>query len=186
MFRWTWMALALCLAGGAWAAESEPGRTDGPEESEYGSGGYWRYRTAGQFFVEGYFGAAVVDIEDDETGKDVAETDLVSGVDVGYMVEDWLAFQMGYGYISDQKTGLFSLGMRSMYNLEPFNYYFSLGAELYSPDGGDDKFGIVPGVGAEMVLSDHLRVGLGYQHDFVFADETINVNRFTARLHFDF
>ena len=111
----TWMALALCLAGSAWAAEPDPGRTDGPEGSEYGAGGYWRYRTAGRFFVEGYFGAAAVDIEDDEIGLDIAETDLVSGVDLGYMVEDWLAFQMGYGYISDQKTGLCSLGMRSIY-----------------------------------------------------------------------
>jgi len=186
MLRWTWTALVLCLAVGVGASEPEPGRTDGPEGSEYGKGGYWRYRTAGRFFVEGYFGAAVVDIEDDDTGWDFSETDLITGFDAGYMVDDWLAFQMGYGYISDQKTSLFSLGMRSMYNLEPFNYYFSLGAELYSPDRGDDRFGIVPGVGAEMILSDHLRVGLGFQHDFIFADETISINRFTARVQFDF
>jgi len=41
-------------------------------------------------------------------------------------------------------------------------------------------------VGAEMILNDHLRVGLGFQHDFIFADETISVNRFTAKVQFDF
>jgi len=184
MFRWIWLALVLGLATGAGADEPEPGRTDGPEGSEYGRGGYWRYRMAGQFYVEGFFGAAAVDIEADDA--DFSQTDLISGFNVGYMTEDWLAFQLGYGYISDQKISLFSGGMRSSYNLEPFNYYFSLDAELYSPDSGGDNFGIVPGVGAEMILGDHLRVGLRYQHDFIFADETISINRFTAKVQFEF
>ena len=186
MLRWTCMALVLALAVGAWADEAETGRTDGSEGSEYGKGGYWRYRTGGQFYLEGYFGSATVDIEDDEIGLKFSENDLVSGINAGYLIEDWLAFQLGYGHISDQNTNLFSIGMRSLYTMEPFSYYTSLSAELYSPDGGDDKFGIVPGVGAEMILNDHLRVGLGFQHDFIFADETISVNRFTAKVQFDF
>lgn len=186
MLRWTWIALVLGLAAGVGADEPGTGRTDGPEGSEYGTGGYAHYGTGGQFYVEPFFGAAAVDIEDDQIGLDISETDLVSGIDLGYMVEDWLAFQVGYGFISDQKTSLYSAGMRSLYNLEPFTYYLSLGAELYSPDEGDDQFGIVPGVGTEMVLSDHLRVGLGFQHDFVFADESIGINRFTARVQFRF
>lgn len=186
MFRWIWMALVLALATSVGADEPEPGRTDGSEGSEYGRGGYLRYRTGGRFFIEGYFGAAGVDIEYADSGGDTSETNLISGFNAGYMVEDWLALQLGFGHISDQKINLFSIGMRSSYNLEPFNYYFSLDSELYSPDRGKDKFGIAPGIGAEMVLSDHLRVGLCYQHDFIFADETISINRFTAKVEFDF
>ena len=182
MLRWTWMVLILGLAASAGAGEPEPGRTDGPEGSEYGKGGYWRYRTNGEFLVEGYFGAAAVDIDE----RSFSRTDLISGVNAGYMVEDWLAFRIGYGHISDQGTDLFSIGMLSSYNLEPFNYFFSLDAELYSPDPGEDKFGIVPGAGAEMVLGDHVRVGLRYQHDFIFADETISINRFTAKVQLGF
>ena len=101
-------------------------------------------------------------------------------------VEDWIAVQLGYGFIGDQQTNLFSGGMRSSYDLHPFIYFFSLDAELYSPDGGSAHFGIVPGVGAELALRDNLRVGLRYQRDFVFADDRIDINRFTAKLQFGF
>lgn len=185
MSRWVCTGLTLILAAGA-AAAAEPGRTDGPEGSEYGKGGYWRYRTGGRVFIEPYFGAAAVRIDDDENGTEFEQTDLCSGIDVGYMVEDWLAFQLGYGHIHDQDTNLFALGMRSLYQLDPFIYYFSLGAELYSPDSGEERFGVVPGVGAEMMLSDRLRVGLAYQHDFILADEAIGINRFTARVQLGF
>ena len=183
MWRWTWMALVLCLAGRLWAAERPDWRTDGPEGSEYGRGGDRRPHSARRFFVEGHFGAAMVDSKED--GNDAA-TELLGGVELGYMVEDWLTFQVGYGYIADAQISLFSLGMRSIYDMEPFNYYFSLGTELYSPQRGEDKFGIVPGIGVEMLLSDHLRVGLGYQHDFIFADEKIRINRFSARVRLVF
>lgn len=183
MFVWIWPVLVLGLAMNAGAKESETGRTDGAEGSEYGKGGYWRYGPEGRFYAEGFFGAATVDIEN---GTDSSRTDLVSGFNLGYMIEDWLAFQMGYGHIADQKTNLFSGGIRSAYNLEPFNYYFSLDAELYSPEGGEDRFGIVSGAGAEVILNDHLRVGLRFQHDFIFADEAISINRFTAKVQLDF
>jgi opacity protein-like surface antigen len=186
MSRWIFIGAALLVALGGAAADAEPGRTDGSEGSEYGAGGYSRYGSGGGLFAEAYFGAAAVDIEDDNTGLDLEQTDLLSGIGVGYMVEDWLAFQVGFGHISEQQTNLFTLGMRSMYNLDPFNYYFSLGAELYAPDQGDEKFGVVPGAGVEMVLSERLHVGLGYQHDFIFADETIGIDRFSARLRLNF
>ena len=189
MHRWTWLVLVLGLPLGTGADESESGRTDGPEGSEYGSGGYSYYRTAGQYYIQGFFGAAQVDREVDvasDTTDNISETDLMGGLNVGYKIEDWLSFQLGYGYISDQKIGLFTVGMRNSYDLEPFNYFLSLDAELFSPDGGDSKFGIVPGAGAELVLNERLRVGLSYQHDFVFSDDNIDVDRFTARLQFKF
>ena len=186
MHRWIWLVLTTGMAVGAGAGEPEPGRTDGPEGSEYGKGGYRYGSTGGGFYVEGFFGSATVESEGKDWEEDRSETDLISGLNLGYEIEDWLAFQLGYGFIWDQQTNLFSGGMRSSYDMHPFDYFFSLDAELYSPDEGSAKFGIVPGVGAELVLRENLRVGLRFQRDFVFADDSININRFTAKLQFEF
>ena len=177
----------LALAVGAQAAT--PGRTDGPNGSEYGKGGYHHKAQYGRFYTEGFFGAAMIESEVSDT-----ETDLISGLNVGYMVEEWLAFQLGFARILDQNINLYAGGVRSAYVNRPFNYYFSLDAELYSPEStarrrakiGDTRFGIVPGVGAEVILSDRLRAGLRFQRDFIFADDMIHINRFTAKIQVDF
>ncbi len=169
----------LALAVGAQAAT--PGRTDGLEGSEYGKGGYHHKAQYGRFYTEGFLGAARVERE----GSDPA-TNLITGLNVGYMVEEWLAFQMGFARILEQNTNLYAGGVRSAYVTRPFNYYFSLDAELYSPEVGDTSFGIVPGVGAEVILSDRLRAGLRFQRDFIFADDMIYINRFTAKIQVNF
>ena len=184
---WTRIAIlgmALIVSAGALPAAAQ--RTDGPEGSEIGYGGYpWQQR--GQLFVEGMFGAAVVDSEPEGLDKSISQTDLVSGVSVGYLVEDWLGFQVGYGYIGgDQKTSLYSAGVRNLLNYEPINAYLSLDAELYSPAGGGSSFGIAPGVGAQVQLSERLGVGLRFQHDFIFADDNISINRFSANVQLRF
>ncbi len=178
--------LALMMtASTAMAAEPEPGRTDGPEGSEYGKGGYQSGRAPGRFFVEWRYGAATLESEDGNVEE--SSTDLVSGLNVGYLLDDHIGLQLGLSHIaSDPSANLYSIGMRNSLGLEPFNYFFMLDAELYSPDGGSSKFGIAPGVGAEMVLNDKLQVGLRFQHDFIFADDTISINRFTARVQFNF
>jgi len=183
------LALGVALAAtGAWAEGPAFGRTDGPEGSEIGQGGYAWYRTPGQYYVEGLLGAATVDIEpENEALPKTDTTDMLAGLTVGYMTEDWLSFQVGFARIlADDPTDLFSAGIRNSMNLEPFNYYFSLDAGLYSPSEGDTRFALTPGVGAEAVLSDHLHVGLQFQRDFVFADDTIAISRFTARVRYKF
>lgn len=173
------LIVLLALAVGAQAAT--PGRTDGPEGSEYGKGGYHHKTQYGRFYTEGFLGAAMVE------GAAETETDLISGINAGYMVEEWLAFQLGFARILGQDAvNLYAGGVRSAYVNRPFNYYVSLDAELYSPELGDTRFGIVPGVGAEVILSDRLRAGLRFQRDFIFADDMIYINRFTAKIQVDF
>ena len=182
-----WLVLMLCLAfGAAGAEEPKPGRTDGPEGSEYGTGGYSNYRTGGEFYIEGFFGSASVDFEVEGMRDNQSETDLISGIGVGYMVEDWLAFQVSYGVISDQDISLLSAGTRTSSDYLPFSYFFSVDGELFIPDKGDSKFAVVPGAGVELLLTEKLRVGLSYQHDFVFADENLDIDRVMARVHFRF
>ena len=91
MLRWTTITM-LALATAAAAADLErpstspslflyaadPGRTDGPEGSEYGKGGYGRFRSEGQLYVEGYLGSATVSTEY-ESGLETQEADLFTG-----------------------------------------------------------------------------------------------------------
>ncbi len=180
-------ALVVILCAADWsAAEPRPGRTDGPEDSEYGKGGYSRFRDGGDIYIEGFFGAAALDLERVD-GTDFNSTDLISGFNVGYTIQDYLSIQGGYGHIGgDQSTDLFSIGVRNSMNRDPVNFFFSIDAELYSPEQGGNKFGVVPGIGAEVVLSKWIQIGLRFQRDFIFADDTISINRFTTRLQFQF
>jgi hypothetical protein len=185
----TWIAVSMIVscAGVIEAAEPSSDRTDGPEGSEVGRGGYPHYGTPGSVFIEPFFGAAAVDIEPEGGEGNTSQTDLMYGANVGYLMEDWLGVHVGYGYIAgDQKTSIYSAGIRNILRYEPFNWHLGLDAELYSPDVGDSRFGIAPSVGAEVVITEHLRAGLQYQHDFIFADDTISINRFTARLQLKF
>ena len=187
MKHWIWTTMALLtLAAAAGAAERPTGRTDGPPGSEYGKGGYAQHRTPGQFYLEGFMGAAQMEVTPKGFDDSTSETNTTAGFNAGYLVEDWLSFQLGYTHILDRIDNLYSGGVRSDYNLEPFNYYFSVESEIYSPEVGKSKFGIVPGIGADVVLSDHLQVGLRYQHDFIIADDDISLNRFSARVQFKF
>ncbi len=190
MHRWIWLVAGalLTLGTAGWAAEPESGRTDGPEGSEIGTGGYTSYRSLGQFYVEGFFGSASVEIEPPGTGgKEISNTDLLAGLSLGYMVEDWLAVQVGYAQIdADDKIGLYSIGMRNSVNTEPFSYFFSFDAEIFSPDSGDSHFGLVPGVGADLVLHENIQLGVRAQRDFIFSDDNITATRFSARLQFKF
>ncbi len=198
MLRWTMIAtLALVTAasaadltrseyGPAWALHAaKPGRTDGPEGSEYGKGGYGRFRGEGRFYIEGFLGSATVD-SDDENGIGTSQTDLMAGLTAGYRVEDWLGFQLGYARIAEQNADFVSGGIRSSLGADPFNYYAGLDAEIYSPEAGARHFGIAPSIGAEIVLTDRIRAGLRFQRDIIFADESIDINRFAASLQFDF
>ncbi len=181
MRAWTAAAAATLWAASAFAADPSPGRTDGPEGSEIGKGGYRFAGTPGVWFVEPFLGAAMVESEGSET-----ETDLMYGLNVGWRREDWLGVHAGYAFIQDQETSLFSAGVRNIFEYDPFNYHLSLDAELYAPSEGDTNFGIAPGVGAEVLLTDHLSLGLQYQRDFIFSDDSIGINRFTARVAFRF
>ncbi len=177
MRAWTAAAAVTLWAAGAFAADGSPGRTDGPVGSEIGKGGYRLASTPGTWSLAPFLGAAIVEPEDDDS-----ETDLMYGLNVGWRTEDWLGVHASYAFIQDQEISLFGVGVRNILEYEPFNYHLSLDAELYVPGEGDTRFGIAPGAGAEVLLTDNLSLGLQYQRDFIFADEPIGINRFTAKV----
>lgn len=176
MRAWTAAAAVTLWTAGAFAGDASPGRTDGPEGSEIGKGGYRLAGTPGTWSVSPFMGAAIVESDGD------SETDLMYGLNVGWRTEDWLGVHASYAFIQDQETSLFGLGVRNILEYEPFNYHLSLDVELYAPGEGDTSFGLAPGVGAEVLLTDNLSLGLQYQRDFIFADEPVGINRFTAKV----
>ncbi len=186
LYRWIWLAAFAALTSQVAATEPEPGRTDGPEGSEYGTGGYSFYRETGEFYLDSYVGSASVDINNDALNTSTSKTSIMYGLGAGYQLEDWLGFGLGFSHITEQKINLFSAGVLASYDQAPLNWFLSLDAEIYNPTTGSNKFGFVPGIGAEIVLTDYLRAGLRFQRDFIFADEDIDVSRFTARLQFRF
>ena len=168
-------ALAAFLLSSAAAVEAG-GRTDGPEASEHEQGGYPFGGPTGRFYISPAFGSGILDIP--ETGS---RSGLLYGVDVGYERDGWIGIQAAYTYLPDQDLSIYSIGTRLAYPTDPFVYYISTHAGLYSPESGANHFGLAPGAGIDVVVSERVRLGLTYKHDFIFRDAfTQDVDRVYA------
>lgn len=165
------------------SAHAQTGRTDGPEGSEYGQGGYPFGGALNRFYVNTAFGSGFFK----RPGTNTTRTGFLFGADFGCEMDQWLGVQAGYAYLSDRDMSIFSLGSRFAYNLEPFSYHVSLDAGLYDPKNGDRNFGLAPGAGIDIIVTDRVRLGLDYKHDFIFTDnQTTDMNRVFAGLKFFF
>ena len=174
---------ALCLCALALPVSAqETGRTDGPEESEYTTGGYPFGGPAGKLYISPSFGTGVFDV-----GGLGSQSGLLYGIDFGYEMDSWIGLQGGYSYLADRKMSIFGLGSRLSYTAEPFLYYTTVTAGLYAPEGGSRRFGLAPGAGIEIAFHERFRVGLDYKHDFIFEEtETQHLDRIYAGLRFYF
>jgi hypothetical protein len=156
----------LCFCAVALSANAEEtGRTDGSEASEYGKGGYPFGGPIGRFYISPAFGSGIFN-----TSGLGNRSGLLYGLDIGYERDGWIGIQGGYAYLSDRKMSIFSLGARFAYPAEPFVYHLSTQAGYYAPDTGSKHFGLAPGAGIDIVVSDRIQIGLNYTHDFIFAD----------------
>ena len=159
----------------------ESGRTDGPEGSELGRGGYPFGGPEGRFYISPAFGSGIFDRNDD------SRSGLLYSLNLGYERDGWLAIEGGYAYLSDRRLSIYSLGSRLDYNADPFVYYFSTQAGLYKPEDGESNFGLAPGAGIDIILNDRIRLGLNYKRDFIFSDgNTTEIDRLYAGLKFYF
>ncbi len=177
--------LALILALSLFtlpASADEPGRTSGPEQSEFGQGGYSFGGAVSRFYLSPAFGSGI--FEKSAAGD---RSGLLYGVDLGYERDEWIGLQAGYAYLPDRKMSIYSLGARFAYNTDPFVYYISTGAGLYHTKNAGNQFGLAPGAGIDILVNERIRVGLNYKHDFIFTDPaTTHVDRIYAGLKFYF
>ena len=160
----------------------DEGRTDGPEESEYGKGGNPFGTTVGRLYLNGAFGSGFY--QGPSLGD---ETGFVYGFDLGYEMDEWIGVQGSYAYVSDRELSIYSIGTNFSYHWYPFVYSVGLGAGLYDHEVGDRHFGLSPGAGIDIVLGENVRLGLNYKHDYIFTDTvTTDIDRVYAGLKFFF
>jgi hypothetical protein len=158
------------LAGLAIAQAGTPafgqgrGRTDGPEGSEYGKGGYERIGgLSGRLSLQVDWGGAV---EGETTNRYPTNgSPLFLGGTVTYWNTDWFLVDLSGAYIFTSQKGEVLVGPR--FRLPYYPVGLSVGIKagpIFIPNLGT-RFGISPIVGVDLSLIDHLVLGLNYAPD---------------------
>ena len=152
------------------AAAQERGRTDGPEGSEYGKGGYSSARGDGRLSLQLDFGAGVTpNVSEQNDGPP-----LFAGLTLTYWGEDWLGLDVSGAYVVDGQRINVLAGPRFRTWGSPLSFHLSVKAGvMHIPDedrSGDDgtiRFGLAPEVGVDFALdrNEHLTAGLAYSPD---------------------
>jgi hypothetical protein len=148
------LALAMPFAANA----QERGRTDGPEGSEYGKGGYDSPNT-GKVSLQLDWGAAVA------TPVNIG-TPLFLGLTGGYWMGDWMALEATGLYIFSN-SGAFEAMVGPRFRTGSYPVGFSLGVKggAFIPSAGVVRFLLSPQVGADVMINRNLLLGLNYALD---------------------
>ncbi|HZI09576.1 MAG TPA: hypothetical protein VE153_04235 [Myxococcus sp.] len=154
------LAAAVPLTAGA----QERGRTDGPEGSEYGKGGY--DDPGGRGVSLQFDWGAAVNVEEPRRGAPEGPP-LFVGATLSLWGDDWYQLDMSGAYVFDGGRFVGMVGPRFRTWGWPIVFTAGLKAgAIVIPEEGL-RFGISPQVGAEFMLgdSDHLLMGLNYTPD---------------------
>lgn len=151
------------------ATAQERGRTDGPEGSEYGKGGYSTARGDGPFSLQLEWGAAVTEgVSERHDGPP-----LYTGLTLTFWGEEWLGLDLSGTYLFDGQRLNVVAGPRFRTWGYSVSLHLSLKAGVINiPDeelsgDGTVRFGLVPEVGGDFYIDEgqHLWVGLAYSPD---------------------
>ncbi|MFW5879049.1 MAG: hypothetical protein ACOCVR_04440 [Myxococcota bacterium] len=154
-------ALFLALAPGA-AHSQKRGRTDGPEGSHIGAGGY---EPAGfhRYSLELQFGAALSE-RPPLSGRDVGPP-ISLGALFAFWGDDWVRMDLSAHHLLSNGHTALLVGPRFQSGFWPVSGSAGLKAGLiWIPEVGP-RFGISPQVGAEMLLGDSPLLGIGWALD---------------------
>lgn len=183
-----WGAVALLALLPVSARAQERGRTDGPEGSEYGKGGY-QDLNGGQFSLEFNWGAAV-NQESSPAGAPEGPP-LFLGVTASFWGDDWYQLDFTGAYVLDGGRVDLLVGPR----FRTYGYPLSLHAGLKAgaiviPEVGV-RFGLSPQVGADLLVGnrDDIILGLAYALDIPLpaeADGGSNTHRVFMSLGYRF
>ena len=164
--RWAALALAMSLAGAAQAQER--GRTDGPEGSEYGKGGYERapLNSGGQgnFSIALDWGADVLDVGVSDG------TPMVIGGTLTWWQDDWFLLDFSGAYLGNGKRTDLLVGPRFRTPFWPVSFSVGLKAGAMFLPQNTVRFGIAPQVGFDIVFNDRIPLGLNYAVDIPIGD----------------
>jgi hypothetical protein len=176
--RWGAVALAFAVLSTAAVAQESGGRTDGPEGSEIGKGGYTRLHGDGKFSLTLDWGAAIF------SDGNVNDTPFMLGGTASFWADDWVVLDLSGEYLFDVQ-GLEVLAgprFRTPYYPLAFSAGLKAGALILTDNGLQDVassskayFTLTPQVGVELNVVDHVPFGLTYALDIpIGADQVIN------------
>jgi hypothetical protein len=184
-----WGTLALLAAVPLPAVAQERGRTDGPEGSEYGKGGYERPSGWGDFSLQFDWGAGV-NQEPPPEGAPKGPP-LMMGLTASFWADDWLQLDFSGAYMLDGGRVDLLAGPR----FRTYGYRVSLYAGLkagaiFVPEVGT-RFGLSPQVGGDLLMGsrENILLGLAYALDIPLpaeADGGSNTHRIFMSLGYRF
>ena len=156
----------------------ERGRTDGPEGSEFGKGGY-SGASDDLFTAEARFGAAISDLGN--------EAPIFFGLSLNYFVDYALSLEFSGNYLVESESGNILVGPRLRSGGSPLGLTGALKAGPYFLKGGSTRFALSPQVGVEVDASEKIVFGLHYAADIVFVPGSAElVNRVFMGLGYRF
>jgi hypothetical protein len=160
-----WGALALLAACAMpLSASAQPrGRTDGPEGSEYGKGGY-DDPGGDTLSLEFNWGAALP--AEVWVGREKEGPPLFVGATASFWGDDWYQLDVSGAYLLEDGRLNLMAGPRFRTYGYPLSLYLGLRAGLiYIPNVGG-RFGLSPQAGADLLIAnEHIILGLGYSPD---------------------
>lgn len=162
---WLWGAASLAAAvvvAPLPARAQERGRTDGPEGSEYGKGGYSRASDS-RFSLELNWGAAFAA---DASTVRRGSVPLFFGATASYWGADWYQFDLSGAYVLQNEQWSVLVGPRFRTRGFPLSLNAGLKAGGFIlPDVGL-RFGLSPQVGVDLLTAnERVLLGLGYALD---------------------
>lgn len=164
----SWVVGVLVSALAPSVALAQPrGRTDGPEGSEYGKGGY-SGASDGQFGLTFDWGAAVV-----PDAGDADDPPLFVGATATYGASDWIALDLSGAYLIGAERFNLVLGPKFRTWGGPLTFSAGLQAGAIFLDNDQLRFGLVPKAGIELGIGDNENIlaGLNYALDIPLSGE---------------
>lgn len=171
--RWGAVALAcVALSTAAWAQDTG-GRTDGPEGSEIGKGGYVRQHGGGKFSLTLDWGAAVL------SDGNAHDTPFVLGGTASFWADDWVVLDLSGEYLFNVEAFEVLVGPRFRAPFYPVSFSGGLkaGTLILTHSGVDTQayFTLSPQASLELTMFDHIPLALTYALDIpIGADDVVN------------
>jgi hypothetical protein len=159
--------MAVCVsvlaAGGAWAQDR--GRTDGPEGSEVGKGGYTPASGGlGGFSLTLDGGGAFT-----TKGPQISPP-LFAGITASYWNQEFYRIDLSGFYIPDPKIWGVMLGPSFHTTTWPVAFSAGFQAGLHIPNEGSVNFILSPRVGMDFITESHFQLGVNANWDLNLAD----------------
>ncbi|MFL5321176.1 MAG: hypothetical protein ACJ790_16065 [Myxococcaceae bacterium] len=166
--RGVMFAAGLCSLLGASAAfaQNTGGRTDGPEGSEIGHGGY-SSASGDRFSLALNWGASV------QESQPLTPTSapLFVGVTASWWADQILVLDLQGQYLFNNSRVNVFVGPRVRTGFYPISLYLALHAGPIIIPGLGVRFGVSPEIGADLLIKRHVTLGLGYAPDLAIGGD---------------